>query len=75
MAKYLVIEIQKFADGTIAVPPVHTEDSFFEAASTFHSICAVAAASEVPVHSVVLLTETGQTQGLESFSHTDNQEE
>lgn len=70
MAKYLIIEIQKFADGTIAVPPVSTEDSYFEAASTFHSVCAVAAASEVPVHSVVLLTENGQTQGLESFNHT-----
>ena len=72
MAKYLVIEIQKFADGTIAVPPVQTEDSYFDAASTFHSVCAVAAASEVPVHSVVLLTENGQTQGLESFNHTDS---
>ena len=71
MAKYLIIEIQKFADGTIAVPPVHTEETYFAAASTFHSICSIAAASEVPVHSVVLLTETGQTQGLESFNHTD----
>lgn len=71
MAKYLIIEIQKFADGTIAVPPVNTEDTYFDAASTFHSKCSVAAASEVPVHSVVLLTENGQTQGLESFNHAD----
>lgn len=70
MAKYLIIEIQKFADGTIAVPPVNTEDNYFDAASTFHSVCSIAAASEVPVHSVVLLTENGQTQGLESFNHT-----
>ncbi len=70
MAKYLIIEIQKFSDGTIAVPPVNTEDNYFDAASTFHSVCSIAAASEVPVHSVVLLTENGQTQGLESFNHT-----
>ena len=75
MAKYLIIEIQKFADGTIATPPINTADTLNEARSTFYSKCAVAAVSDVPVHSVVLLTETGQTQGLESFNHTDNQED
>ena len=74
MAKYLVVEIQKLSDGSIAVPPVHTEETYFAAASTFHSVCAVAAASDVPVHSVVLLNETGQTQGLESFNHTESAE-
>lgn len=74
MAKYLIIEIQKFADGTIAVPPVNTAEEYFDAASVFHSKCSIAAASEVPVHSVVLLTETGQTQGLESFNHTESVE-
>ena len=69
--KYIIIEIQKFADGTIAVPPIHTADTFFDASSTFHSICATAAVSEVPVHSVALLNETGQTFGLESFNHVD----
>ena len=69
--KYIIIEIQKFADGTIAVPPIHTADTFFDASSTFHSICATAAVSEVPVHSVALLNETGQTFDLESFNHVD----
>lgn len=73
--KYVIIEMQKFSDGTVAVPPIHTEDSFFEARSTFHSLCAIAAVSEVPVHSVVLLNETGQELGLESFNHADGQVE
>lgn len=73
--KYVVIEMQKFSDGTVAVPPIHTEDSFFAARSTFHSLCAIAAVSEVPVHSVVLLNETGQELGLESFNHADGQVE
>ncbi|MBR2532555.1 MAG: hypothetical protein IKE56_07865 [Lachnospiraceae bacterium] len=74
MAKYIIIEIQKFADGTIATPPINTEDTFNEARSVFFGKCAVAAVSDVPVHSVVLLTETGQTQGLESFNHTETVE-
>lgn len=71
--KYVIIEIQKFADGTIAVSPIHTADTFLQARSTFYSLCAVAAISEVPVHSVVLLNETGQELGLESFNHADGQ--
>lgn len=73
--KYVIIEMQKFSDGTVAVPPIHTEDTFFAARSTFHSLCSIAAVSEVPVHSVVLLNETGQELGLESFNHADGQVE
>jgi hypothetical protein len=68
--KYVIIELQKFADGSVAVPPISTADDFFQARSIFHGICATAAISQVPVHSVVLMTETGQEIGLESFNHT-----
>lgn len=70
---YIIIELQKSNDGTVAVPPAQTANSFFEAKSTFFSICATAAISQVPVHSVVLLSETGQELGLESFNHVDGQ--
>lgn len=70
--KYLILEIQKFADGSIAVPPVNTADNLNAARSTFYSKCSVAAVSDVPLHSVVLMNEAGQTLGLESFDHTDN---
>lgn len=69
--KYVIIELQKFADGTLAVPPVNTAEDFFNASSIFHGKCEIAAISEVPVHSIVLLTENGQTMGYESFNHTD----
>lgn len=72
MAKYVVIEIQKSANGSIAVPPIYTEETFFAARSRFHTICATAAISEVPIHSVVLLNDIGQQMGLESFDHTNN---
>lgn len=73
--KYIVIEIQKFENGTIAVPPVNTADDFFNASSIFHGKCEVAAVSSVPVHSVVLLTETGQTMDYASYNHVDGQVE
>lgn len=71
--KYIVIEIQKFADGTISVPPIATFDSFFEAVSRYHTILAAAAISEVPVHSCILLTETGQEIRLDSYNKEDGQ--
>lgn len=70
--KYVIIELQKFSDGTIAVPPVNTADDFFNGSSVFHGKCEVAAISNVPVHSVVLLTEAGQTMDYASYNHTDN---
>ena len=69
--KYLIFEIQKSSDGTIAVSPVSTADNLPSARSTFFSICASAAISAVPVHTVVLLTDVGQEIGLESFDHTE----
>ena len=73
--KYIVMEIQKFENGSIAVPPIATFDSFFSAMAAYHSILSVAATSEVPVHSAVVLTETGQEIRLDSFNHVDEQVE
>ena len=69
--KYIIVEIQKSSDGTIAVSPVSTAETFFAARSTFHSICASAAISQVDVHTVVLLNDVGQELALESFNHID----
>lgn len=68
--KYIVIEIQKFADGTVATPPLSTAETLNAARSTFYSKCSIAAVSEVPVHTIILMTDVGQTIGLESFDHT-----
>lgn len=70
MAKYIVLEIQKASDGTIATPPLSTAETLNAARSTFYSKCSIAAVSEVPVHTIVLMTDAGQTIGLESFDHT-----
>lgn len=67
--KYIVIEIQKFADGTVAIPPVSTYDTFFEAASRYHAILAAAAISELPVHTAMILTDTGAQLRMDTFNH------
>lgn len=73
--KYIVIEIQKFSDGTVAVPPIATYDSYFEALSRYHTILAAAAISDVPVHTCVLLNEVGQELRMDSYNKADGQVE
>lgn len=73
--KYLVIEIQKFSDGTVAVPPIASYDSFFEALSRYHTILASAAISDVPVHTCVVLNEVGQEIRMDSYNKADGQVE
>ena len=67
---YIVIEIQKFADGTIAVPPVYAYATYNEAAQRYHTILAAAAVSDVAHHSAVMLTDTGIQVKLDTFDHT-----
>ena len=73
--KYIVIEIQKSADGTVAIPPINTYDSFFEALSRYHTILAAAAVSSVPVHTCVVLNEVGQEIRMDSYNKADGQVE
>ena len=73
--KYIVIEIQKVADGTVAIPPINTYDSFFEALSRYHTILAAAAVSSVPVHTCVVLNEVGQEIRMDSYNKADGQVE
>lgn len=72
--KYIVIEIQKFQNGTIAVAPVNTYDNFCDAASRYHAILAAAAISDVAVHTAMILTDTGTQLRLDSFNHTEEEE-
>lgn len=71
--KYIVIELQKYADGSVSAPPINTYDSFNEAVSRWHTILATASISNVPVHSAIILTETGQTVRMDSFNHEVNE--
>lgn len=68
--KYIVIEIQKLANGTVAIPAPVTYNTHLEALAAYHTILAAAAVSSVPVHSAVILTETGQQIAMETYDKT-----
>ena len=70
---YIVLEIQKSSDGTIAIPPVASFSSFFEAAARYHSILSAAAVSQVAVQSCAMLDDTGLEMRHDTFNHVDGQ--
>jgi len=65
---FLVIEIQVNDSGAIG-NFVWSFDEFNAACSQYHAVLASAAVSSIPVHSAVLLNETGFCVKHESFDH------
>lgn len=64
---YVVMEIQSDNDSASTLINSYTNRN--EAESKFHSILGAAATSTVPVHSAVLLTDTGKALKNESYMH------
>lgn len=58
MTKYIVIELQTNADGTVG-NLVYSYDSQNNAESKYHSVLASAAISALPKHAAVLMTSEG----------------
>lgn len=71
---YIVMEIQKDENGAIATL-VNSATEYEEALSRYFTVSAAAAVSQVPLHSVVLLTEAGGMLRNESFRHDTHHEE
>ena len=69
--KYLVIEIQKFEDDKMSTP-TYAYDNLNSAESKYHSILSSAAISALPIHSAVLMNETGFCIDHKSFSHVSD---
>lgn len=68
--KYLVIEIQKFPEGSMSTPSF-AFDSLNSAEAKYHAILSAAAVSSLPVHSAVLMNETGYVIRSQSYTHED----
>lgn len=66
--KYIVIEIQTNADGTVG-NLVTAYDTRNEGESAFHRILSAAAVSELPTHAAVMLTSEGYPVAYESYTH------
>lgn len=65
---YLVIEIQKSMEGTIAnITTAYADRN--QAESHYHSILSSAAISSLPLHSAVLLSEEGYLIASQYYIH------
>ena len=56
---YIVIEIQKTANGNVSTL-VTQHTNRFEAEAKYHTVLAAAAVSSLPAHGAVILTDTGE---------------
>ena len=70
--KYLILEIQTNADGTVATL-ITQKDDLNEAWSVYYTILASAALSTLPHHAAVLMTNEGITLGFLDFAHTEEE--
>ena len=66
--KYLVTEIQTFADGNIT-NPTYAFDDRLSAEAKYHSILASAAKSALPVHACMMFTSTGSFITSQVYTH------
>ena len=66
MEKYIVLEIQTNANGTVG-NLVTAYDDRNAAESAYHSVLAAAALSDLPVHACVLMTNSGYIINAERY--------
>lgn len=66
---YIIIEIQKMNNGSCAVVPPTTFTDQRLAEQAYHTALAAAAVSQVNVHSVVMLDDTGARIKGETYYH------
>ena len=67
---YIVLEIQVNDGGTAGLLSASFEDRY-QAESQYHSVLAAAALSTLPLHTAVLLTDTGDLLMRGSYSHVE----
>ena len=66
--KYIVIEMQKNAEGQVA-NLVTAHNTLAEAESKFYTILASAAVNDVPVHSAIIVSEEGFPVKHQCYKH------
>lgn len=71
--KFLVIEIQQNADGTVG-NFVFTFDTANEAESKYHAILSAAAVSSVPHHSAIMMNSHGGYINSQCYDHVSEPE-
>lgn len=70
--KYLILEIQTAADGTVATL-ITQKDDLNQAQSTYYSILSAAAISQIPLHAAALMTNEGIVLMFQSFDRREEE--
>lgn len=65
---YIVIELQKNADGVVS-NIVTSHETLPEAESKYYSVLAAAAVSQIPVHSAIIVSEEGFPVKHQCYKH------
>lgn len=68
---YIVLEIQTFADGSVATLPPTIKATRDEAESVYHSILSFAALSDLPMHAAILMTNEGKEIMHQAYTHAE----
>lgn len=68
---YIVLEIQTFADGSVATLPPTIKATREEAESVYHSILSFAALSDLPMHAAILMTNEGKEIMHQAYTHAE----
>ncbi len=66
---FIVIEMQKLDENTLAILPANTYNTRDEAESKYHAILSTAAISNVWKHSAILLDEDGVPLAYNCYVH------
>lgn len=66
---YIIIEIQKSNSGSVAIVPPASYSDRNQAEQKYHEVLSYAAVSSVDVHSVVMLSDTGDRIKGETYYH------
>ena len=69
MIKYIVLEIQTYADGNVGTL-ISSYDDRNAAESKYHTVLAAAAISQIPLHSAVILTNEGYILESRNYTYT-----
>lgn len=72
---YIIIEIQKMNSGAVAIIPPASYTDRNTAEQAYHQALSYAAVSSVDVHSVVMLSDTGEWLKGETYYHGHEVEE
>lgn len=67
---YIIYEIQTNADGTVGTL-TYTAQTWLEAQSIYHAKLSAAAASEVPIHAVILMDASANPMEHQAYRHSE----